>query len=83
MDSNKLEHKQLDDYDVFIDKGKFVGFRIPRGFRLTRVHTIFDVKVDGCHKSRVVADGHLTATPLESIYLGVVFMRTVDVCINW
>ena len=51
MDSNKLEHKQLDDNDVFIDKGKFAGCRIPKGFRLIRVHTIFDVKVDGRHKS--------------------------------
>ena len=32
MDSNKLEHKQLDDYDVFIDKGKLAGCKIPRGF---------------------------------------------------
>ena len=75
MDSNKLEHKQLDDYDVFIDKGKFAGCKIPRGFRLIRVHTIFDVKVDGRHKSRVVADGHLTATPSESVYSGVVSLR--------
>ena len=33
MDSNKLEHKQLEEYDVFIDKGKFAGCRIPGGFR--------------------------------------------------
>ena len=72
MDSNKLEHKQLEEYDVFIDKGKFAGCRIPRDFRWIRVYTIFDVKVDGRHKSRVVADGHLTATPSESIYSGIV-----------
>ena len=75
MGSNKLEYKQLDNYDVFIDKGKFAGCRIPKGFRLIRVHTIFDVKVDGQHKSRVVADGHLTATPSESVYSGVVYLR--------
>ena len=75
MDSNKLEHEQLDNYDVFIDKGKFVGCKIPRGFRLIRVHTIFDVKVDGCHKSCVVANGHLTATPSESVYSGVVSLQ--------
>ena len=34
VDSNKLKHAQLDDYDVFIDKGKFAGCKIPRGFRL-------------------------------------------------
>ena len=75
MNSNKLEHKQLEDYDVFIDKGKFAGCRIPKGFRLIQVHTIFDVKVGGRHKSRVVVDGHLTATPSESIYSGVVSLR--------
>ena len=62
MDSDKLEHKQLDDYDVFIDKVKFAGCKISRSFRLIRVHTIFNVKIDGRHKSCVVADGHLTAT---------------------
>ena len=51
MDFNKLEHKQLDDYDVFIDKGKSTGYKILRGFRLIRVHTIFDVNVDGRQNS--------------------------------
>ena len=32
MDSIKLEHEQLDGYDVFMDKGKFIGCKIPRGF---------------------------------------------------
>ena len=32
MDSNKLEHEQLDNYNVFIDKGKFAGCRIPTRF---------------------------------------------------
>ena len=84
MDSNKLEHKQLDDYNVFIDKGNFVGCRIPEGSRLIRVHTIFDVKIDGRHKSCVVADGYLIATPSESVYSGVVLLRGLsDVCICW
>ena len=30
--------------------GRFAGCRIPRGYQLIRVHTIFDVKVDGRHK---------------------------------
>ena len=75
MDSNKLEHKQLEEYNIFIDKGKFTGCKIPRDFRLIRVHTIFDIKFDGRHKSRVVADGHLTAVPTESVYSGVVSLR--------
>ena len=31
MDLNKLEHKQLADYDVFIDKGKFSGCKFLEG----------------------------------------------------
>ena len=81
MDSNKLEHKQLKEYDVFIDKGKFKGCKIPRDFRLIRVHTIFDIKIDGRHKSRVVVDGHLTAAPSKSVYLGVVSLRGLCMCV--
>ena len=51
MDSNKLEHEQLKEYEVLADKEKFTGCRIPRGYQLIRVHTIFDVKVDGQHKA--------------------------------
>ena len=75
MDSNKLEHKQLDDYDIFIDKYKFAGCRIPIGFGLIQVHTIFDIEVDGRYKRCVVADGHLTATSSESVYSIVVSLR--------
>ena len=57
------------------DKGKFAGYKIPRGFRLIRINTIFDVKVDGRHKSRIVADGHLITTPSEPVYSGVVSLR--------
>ena len=72
MDLNKLDHNQLDKYDVFIDKGKSEGCKISRGFRLIRFYTIFNVKVDGRNKSHVVADGNLTATSSDSVYSGVV-----------
>ena len=74
-DANILEHKQLQEYNVFTDKRKFAGCRIPCGYQLIRVHTIFDVKDDGQHKARVVADGHLTTTPSESVYSGVISLR--------
>ena len=48
---------------------------------MIRVHTIFDVNVDGKHKSQVVADGYLTATPSESVYSGVVSLRGLRTCI--
>ena len=39
------------------------------------MHLIFDVKHDGRHKARLVADGHLTEIPLDSVYSGVVSLR--------
>ena len=50
-DTNKLEHEQLREYDVFTDKRRFAGCRIPHDYQLIRVHTICDVKVDGRHKA--------------------------------
>jgi hypothetical protein len=47
----------------------------PEGYKRIRVHFVFDVKHDGRHKARLVADGHLTDTPLESVYSGVVSIR--------
>ena len=81
IDSNKLEHKQLEEYDVFIDKGKFKGCKITRDFRLIRVHTIFDIKIDGRHKSRVVIDGYLTSIPTKSVYSGVISLQGLHTCI--
>jgi len=36
---------------------------------------VFDVKHDGRHKACLVADGHLTDIPLESVYSGVVSLH--------
>ena len=52
-----------------------------KGFRLIRVHTILDVKIDGRHKNCIVADRHLTATPSESVYSGVVSLRGFLTCV--
>ena len=48
---------------------------------MIRVHTIFDVKIDSCHKICVVADEHLTTTPSESVYSGVVSLRGLRTCV--
>ena len=79
--ANELEHKQLKEYEVFTDKGRFAGNRIPRGYQLICVNTIFDVKVDVRHKARVVTDGHLTTTPTESVYSGKVSLRGLQTCL--
>ena len=39
------------------------------------MHLVFDVKHDGRHKARLVADGHLTDVPVDSVYSGVVSLR--------
>ena len=38
-------------------------------------HFVFDVKHDGRHKSRLVADGNLTDITLSSVYSGVTSLR--------
>ena len=66
--ANKLEQDQLLEYSAFLDKGKYHVSKVPCGYKQIRVHTIFDVKYDGRHKARCVADGHLTDTPVDSVY---------------
>ena len=50
-------------------------------FKKIRVHLVFTVKHDRRHKSRLVADGHLTNVPLESVYAGVVSILGLRICI--
>jgi hypothetical protein len=73
FDATKLEMSQLDDYSTFRDAGKV----IPDGHKKIRVHLVYDVKHDGRHKARLVADGHLTDIPVESVYSGVVSLRGI------
>ena len=49
--------------------------KIPQGYKKIRTHLIYAVKHDGRHKARMVADGHLTDIPVESVYSGVVSLR--------
>jgi len=73
QEATTLEMTQLDDYDTFTDLGK--GAKIPDGYKKICVHLVYDVKHDGHHKARLVADGHLTDVPIESVYSGVVSLR--------
>jgi hypothetical protein len=73
QDAIDLELAQLYDYDTFIDYG--LNGSAPKGYRKIRTHFVFDVKHDGRHKARMVADGHLTDVPVESVYSGVVSLR--------
>ena len=75
QDAIALELQQINEYETFTDSGHHTKARIPNGYKKIRVHFVFDVKHDGRHKARLVADGHLTEVPLESVYSGVVSLR--------
>ena len=80
-DAMDLELNQIHEYKVFKDTGKaqFHNGKIvtPDGFQKIRVHFVYAVKHDGRFKARLVADGHLTKEPVESIYSGVVSLRSL------
>lgn len=73
QDAVKMELVQLGEYRTFKDIGR--GTPPPDGYKKIRVHLIFAVKHDGRHKARLVADGHLTDVPSDSVYSGVVSLR--------
>ena len=78
-DAEGLELQQLIDYKSFKDLGK--NAPIPRGYKKIRVHFVYDVKHDGWHKARLVAGGHLTEIPLDSVYSSVVSLRGLRIVI--
>jgi hypothetical protein len=75
IDAEQLEIKQLMEYKSFEDLG--VGARIPEGHTKIPVHFVYDVKHDGRHKARLVAGGHRTSTPVDSVYSGVVSLMGI------
>ena len=79
MDANKLEHEQLTKYNIFKDRGPFSGCLV--GYQLIKFHTIFNVKVDKQYKAQAVANRHLTAATVESVYSGVVSLRGLHICL--
>ena len=86
-DAIKLEMKSMHEYKVFkkwdkavLDKHKKV-MNPPKGYHKIKMHLVFAVKLDGRHKARLVADGHLTPEPIENIYSGVVSLRNLRLII--
>ena len=86
-DATKAELDSIHSYEVFkkhekaqYDKQKKVINATP-GYQKIRVHLIFAVKYDGRHKAKLVADGHLTPEPVESIYSGVVSLSNLKLVI--
>ena len=81
QDAMDLELTQIHEYKVFKDTGKAQFHNgkavTPDGFQKIRVHFVYAVKHDGRFKARLVADGHLTKEPVESVYSGVVSLRSL------
>ena len=48
-------------------------------FKKISVHLVFAVKHDGRHKARLVAGGHLTDTPIDSVHSSVVSLRAIRI----
>jgi hypothetical protein len=76
--SMDTEVEQIDEYDTFRDLGK--GRPPPRDHQKIRVHFVNDVKHDLRLKSRLVAEGNLTAPLKDSVYSGVVTLRSLRLC---
>ena len=75
------EYKVFKKWDkAILDKHKKV-MNSPKGCQRIKVHLVFAVKFDGRHKTRLVADGHLTPEPMENIYSGVVSLRNLRLVI--
>ena len=85
QDAMDLELTQIHEYKVFKDTGKAQFHNgkavTPDGFQKIRVHFVYAVKHDGRFKARLVADGHLTKEPVESIYSGVVSLRSLRIVV--
>jgi hypothetical protein len=77
QDSEELERNQLHEYSTFEDQG--LNAPIPEGYTKIPTHFVYDVKHDGHHKSRMVAGGHRTEMPVNSVYSGVVTLAGVRI----
>ena len=75
--SEELEKSQIMDYKTFEVLGK--GAPIPEGYTKIPCHMVYDVKHDGRYKSRFVAGGHRTSTPVDSVYSGVVSLQGIRI----
>jgi len=77
QDAERTELAQLDEYETFQDLGE--NATVPEGHKKIRVHMVYDVKHDGRYKARLVAGGHMTDTPIDSVYSGVVSLRGIRI----
>jgi hypothetical protein len=75
-DAIKKEMDQIAEYGTFCNLGR--GATVPSGYKkITVCCLVFDVKHDLCHKAFLIAGGHLTDPPKDSVYLGVVSLQSL------
>jgi Reverse transcriptase (RNA-dependent DNA polymerase) len=69
QDAEKIELEAILGYGVFNDTGLHTSG--PENHKRINVHFVYAVKHDGRYKARLVAGGHLTDTPIDSVYSSV------------
>ena len=57
--------------------------KAPVGYSRLRVHMVFDIKLDLTRKAHLVADGHLTHDPVDSMYVGVLSRETARIALTY
>ena len=72
-DAVAVEMSMIHSYNTFTDKGK--GYKPSQDYKKIRVHIVFACEHDGRRKARLVASGHLTDTPIDSVCSSVVPLR--------
>jgi hypothetical protein len=75
QEATKKEMDQIAEYGTFRDLGR--GATAPSGFEKITVRLVFEVKHDLRYKARLVSSGHLTDPPKDSVYSGVVSLRSL------
>jgi hypothetical protein len=73
QDSTEKEFREIDEYETFNDKGK--GYQPGPEYKRYVYISHLRCQHDGRHKARLVAGGHLTETPIDSVYSSVVSQR--------
>ena len=70
------ELNQIDKYDTFADLGKGVH---AKGHKKIQLHMVYDIKHDLRRKTRLIAGGHPTPTPISSVYSSMVSLRGLKI----
>ncbi|MGH3053774.1 MAG: reverse transcriptase domain-containing protein [Gaiellaceae bacterium] len=77
----KTEVDMIQEYETFCDYGHSRSVDAPAGYQRIRTHLVFDVKFDLRCKARLVAGGHMTDPPKDSVYSGVASTRSIRMCL--